>query len=275
MSTIAGETTAEPNEPRVVDPDQDREFNRLAQELGVDPASLWIGGYVGYEWRRLRPLLQAYGLDVDGRDVLEFGCNVGASAVVLSGLGANVQAVEVDAGMARLARANAARYGLSRIAVRHVPDTRTLPFPNGHFDLVTCNSVLEYVDPQHLPQIISELARVLRPSGRLFVTGTASRLAPRELHSKRWLVNYLPRSLDRWFGRSFQRGLDPFLLRRLTAGVFAEDPPGIAARDWLRGRIAVHGRASPAMRLVSALAPILGLGPGWLTPWISVLLRKT
>jgi SAM-dependent methyltransferase len=275
MTEMAGETATDRPGPRVVHPDHDREFNRVARDLGIDPASQWIGGYVDYEWRRLRPLLQAYGVTVAGCSVLEFGSNVGASAVVLASLGADVQAVEVDTGMVRLARANAARYGLERIAVRHVPDTRALPFAAGTFDLVTCNSVLEYVDPEHLPQIMAELARVLRPSGGLFISGTASRLAPRELHSKRWLVNYLPRSMDRWLGRSFQRGLDPFLLRRVTAGFFEESPPRLAARDWLRGRAAVHGRATPAMRLVAAIAPLLGMGPGWLTPWIAVLLRKT
>jgi SAM-dependent methyltransferase len=93
-----------------------------------------------------------------------------------------------------------------------------------------CNSVLEYVRPDQLAAIVGELRRVLKPGGRLLVTGTSSRLSPKEVHSGRWLVNYLPRRIDSWLGRCRQRGLDPFRLRRLVRDGFTdEDAPAAAA----------------------------------------------
>ncbi len=43
-----------------------------------------------------------------------------------------------------------------------------LPFPDGHFDMVTMLAVLEHLSKPD--DIIGEVARVLRSNGRLFVT---------------------------------------------------------------------------------------------------------
>lgn len=258
------------------DPVAERIFAAKAEALGLDPAGAWVGGYVDYEWKMLRPLLQAYGVDLRGLDALEFGCNYGASSIVMARLGARVCGVDVDPSAIDLARCNAARYGRSDIVLQHVPDTRRLPFGDCRFDFVLCNSVLEYVDPAQLGAILSELRRVLKPGGRLLVTGTSSRLAPREVHSGRWLVNYLPRRVDRWQGRCRQRGLSPFLLRRLVRDGFVDEDGADRGRGWTAARSAIRGggRLSLPIRAVAALAGRLGIGPGWLTPNISVMLRR-
>jgi SAM-dependent methyltransferase len=41
-----------------------------------------------------------------------------------------------------------------------------LPFPDGHFDVVTSNMVFEHVAPGELPAAFREIARVLIPGGR-------------------------------------------------------------------------------------------------------------
>jgi SAM-dependent methyltransferase len=47
-------------------------------------------------------------------------------------------------------------------------DGHGLPFPDGSFDGVLCFETLEHVESPH--QVLTELARVCRPDGRVFVT---------------------------------------------------------------------------------------------------------
>lgn len=251
-------------------------FDAKARALGLDPGSVWVGGYVDYEWKMLGAILRAYDIDLRGLKALEFGCNFGASSIVMAGLGARVRGVDVDPAAVDLARCNAARYGRSDILVQHVPDTRRLPYGDREFDFVLCNSVLEYVAPAQLGAIVSELRRVLRPGGRLLVTGTSSRLSPKEVHSGRWLVNYLPRAFDRIAGGELQRGLSPFQLRRLVRSGFEDEDVAGGGRAWEKARAAMKGGRRPALhyRAVAALARLMAVGPGWLTPNISVMLRR-
>lgn len=248
-----------------------RRFVAAARAAGMDPDDRWVGGYAGYEWSHLRPLLCAYRIDPAGRDVLEFGCNVGGSAVVLAALGARVTGVDVDPAMVAIADANIARHGLSgRARALHVADTRALPMADASIDVALANSVLEYVAPAHLDRVLAELHRVLRPGGLLLVCGTASRLAPREGHPRRWLVNYLPSALDRIGGVPRQRGLAPWRLARACRGRFADAAPS----GWLCARRAVHGHAGALGQAAAFAARPLRRSPGWFAPTIEVLLRR-
>ncbi|MEL1249810.1 class I SAM-dependent methyltransferase [Aurantiacibacter gilvus] len=253
------------------DPVHREEFRAIARELGLDPDDRWVGGYVDYEWEHLRPVLAAYGIDPADKTALEFGCNYGASGIVLARLGAQVTGVDVDSGNIRLARANVAMHGAdAAMSVLHVPDTRTMPFEDAQFDLVIANSVLEYVAPEQLDAVMAEIHRVMKPGGQMLVLGTASRLAPREVHSGRWLVNYLPRAVDRLVGKDWQRGLKPWHLARTLHGRFT----ATAEDSWIAARSGVHGQPSAPVRLVNRLARITGRAPGWLSPNIELLLRR-
>jgi SAM-dependent methyltransferase len=253
------------------DPDRQRAFADAARAAGLDPADRWVGGYVDYEWDHLRALLEVYGVRPEGLAALEFGCNMGASGVVLARLGAEVTGVDVDLAHVRIAQANIALHGVEeRARAIHVADTRAMPFADGAFDLAIANSVLEYVAPDQLAEVMAEIHRVLRPGATLLICGTASRLAPREVHSRRWLVNYLPRTLDPLFGRALQRGLSPRHLARALRGRF-EVRQG--AR-WIAARRRLHGRASVPVTLVDRLGRMLGVAPGWLGPHIELVLRR-
>ena len=246
-----------------------REFDNLARALSFDPADLWVGGYAEYEWHHLRYLLQAYSIRIEGADVLEFGCNVGGSSVVMAALQSRLIAVDIEPAMVSLTQANLARHGLEA-NVLHIADTRMMPIADGSFDFILANSVFEYVEPAYLDAIIAELHRLLRPGGQLLVCGTANRLALRERHSGRWFVNYLPKAFDKLVGRPLQRGLSPFRLARATDGLFVD----ATGAGWGRGRGMIHGRVSPSARLVAWLGRKMGRSPGWFTPYIEVLLQK-
>ena len=86
--------------------------------------------------------------DVRGRRVLDAGCGTGALSARLAGLGARVAALDLRGGPVR-------------------GDLRRLPFRTGAFDLEVCSLVLHYLrDPA---TAVAELARVLRPGGRLLL----------------------------------------------------------------------------------------------------------
>jgi len=260
--------------PQLPEPDRSgpahRRFEDACRAAGVDPDDGWVGGYADYEWSHLRPALAAYGIDVADRDVLEFGCNVGGSAVVLAALGARLEAVDIDPDMVAISTTNLERHGFRDQPLLVGPGA-ALPFADESFDLVLANSVLEYVDPRFLPTVIGEIHRVLKTGGRLFICGTANRLALRDGHSGRLLVGWLPRFVDRILGISLQRGLSPLQLHRAIRGRFVI-AGGSAA--WLATRVAIHGSATPFVRLHAGLWRLLGAHPGWFAPFMELLFRK-
>ena len=249
--------------------DAQRRFEKAARAAGFDPDDRWVGGYADYEWDHLRPALEAYGINASARDVLEFGCNVGGSSVVLAALGARLTGVDIDPLIVPIAEANLARHGVEgcfHLAVKN----GDLPFADASFDLILANSVFEYVDPARLTATVAELHRVLRPGGALFICGTASRLALRERHSGRWLVNYLPRLADRLSGRPLQRGLSPWQLARALRGRFVD----VSGGGWRATRCAIHRAPSLPIRGYALLGGWIRRTPGWFAPHIELLLRK-
>jgi len=189
-----------------------------AKELGFDPYNQWVGKYVDYIWCHERYSFMLYMSDINEKQVLEFGCNMGASSIVLALMGAKVTAIDVNKDYIELARLNAQRYGVeNNINFMYLEDTLNLPFDNTSFDLISCNSVLEYIPDNDFKQVIEEIDRVLKQDALLLINATSSKLWPREVHSGRWFINYLPTSMDRWlaqYGR-IERGVNPFYLNKL------------------------------------------------------------
>jgi SAM-dependent methyltransferase len=107
--------------------------------------------------------------EVAPRRVLEVGCGPGEAAErIARELGADVVAVDQSERMVELARA--------RGVDARVGDVQALDFPDGEFDCVLAAWML-----YHVPEIdraLAEMARVLRPGGRLVaVTNAGDHLA--------------------------------------------------------------------------------------------------
>jgi SAM-dependent methyltransferase len=100
------------------------------------------------------------------QDVLDVGCGVGHWAQVLaSALPAHTKVIGVDRDPLWVDKATerAATLGISHRFQYRLSDAQKLPFPDGSFDLVTCQTVLIHVsDPG---AVIAEMARVTRPGG--------------------------------------------------------------------------------------------------------------
>src|SRR5262245_38495304 len=95
---------------------------------------------------------------------LDVGCGTGALAYVFAEHVREVIGVDEREDFLEAARGSAPP-GCSFA----VADATALPFPYGDFDLVGCARVLHHVRRPEL--VVSELARVTRPGGRILVVG--------------------------------------------------------------------------------------------------------
>jgi SAM-dependent methyltransferase len=164
----------------------------LAARRG-EPSYVWRAG----QERRLRIILADAGDRARGR-VLDDGCGVGEYLTRLAGHARQAHGVEFD-----FARARAS---LSRAAPAIIVSAagESLPYAPTTFDLVLSHEVLEHVDDDRAA--MQEIARVLRPGGRLVVF-VPNRGYPFETHGIYWrgryvfgnipFVNYLPGALRR------------------------------------------------------------------------------
>ncbi len=219
--------------------------------MGLNPSDVWVGGYVDYEWNHLPLILEAYKIDPRDLCILEFGCNIAASATVLAHLGAKVCAIDVSPALLPLARLNAERYGFPDIDFFCVSDTRTLPFMDGQFDLVICNSVLEYVETEHTASVQREIDRIVKVG----------------------FVNYVPRAADRFLGKPLQRGIWPWTARHGFGPHYKNLDAADGGTAFLESRFRMGG-PSKAIRALVWLASKLRVGPGMLAQNISCILEK-
>ncbi|HEY7729525.1 MAG TPA: methyltransferase domain-containing protein [Gaiellaceae bacterium] len=109
-------------------------------------------------------------LDGDER-ALDAGCGAGALAFALAPLVREVVGVDLSAGLLEAARERAPA-NCSFVEA----DVTALPFDWGEFDLAGCLRVLHHV---HRPElVVSELARVTRPAGRILVVDQLGSIDP-------------------------------------------------------------------------------------------------
>lgn len=263
--------------PKICNFEAREQFRAAARRLSLDPDDVWVGGYVDYEWSHGRHVLECAGVAVSGLKALELGCNFGATSVMLAAMGASVTGVDVNPAYVELARLNAESYGMERsVSVLHVRDTTRLPVADEAFDLVMCNSVLEYVPHDILGAVQREVDRVLKRNGRILVLGTSNRLWPREMHSRRWFVNYLPRLVDRLRGTDIQRGIFPWQVRFGFGSRYSDIGLADGGAGYLeaRKRMGVSGGRRALLAAAARFLAPLRISVGLLTPSISVLLRK-
>jgi len=96
-------------------------------------------------------------------DILEIGVGSGLNLAHYPGHVRRISTVDPNAGMSRLLHRRIARSGLT--IDHHVLSSERLPFPTGSFDCVV--STWTMCSIVKLPQALCEVARVLRPGGRL------------------------------------------------------------------------------------------------------------
>lgn len=126
-----------------------------------DAYALWAPAYPPHPHNRLMAAEHAAVVallpDLAGRQALDAGCGTGRYLRVLSGRGATVTGVDLSAPMLASARTSANRLVRANLC--------ELPLASCSMDVIVCGLALG--DVEDLALAIREMARVLRPGGRL------------------------------------------------------------------------------------------------------------
>lgn len=104
-------------------------------------------------------------------DLLDIGTGTGRTLELLADRTQRGIGIDFTSGMLAMARTNLKQAGLSHLQVRK-GDMYQLPMDDQSFDLITMNLVLHFSDDP--AEAIREAARVLMPTGRLFVVDFAA-----------------------------------------------------------------------------------------------------
>ena len=183
--------------------------------------------------------------DIDGRTVLEIGCGRGEFACWLSSLSPpprEVVAADFSCAALEKGQAVAKERGLRNISWEKA-DIQALPFANNRFDTVISCETIEHVPNPRLA--IRELARVLKPGGRLILT-TPNYFGPFGLY----------RAYLRCAGRRYTEAGQPinkFVMLPLTRLWARQSGLKVLAVDSVGIPFFIPGRPPVALRLPESL----------------------
>lgn len=181
---------------------------RGQQPVGIGPAPYvtWHASQLGRVTEQIEhALVLRLAGPLDGQRVLDVGCGDGTLAVLFARQGAKVTGIDADPAMLDAARAHAETVG-AELALRQ-GRTEALPFPDASFDVVIAVTVLCFVP--EAARAVREMARVLRPGGRLMLGELG-----------RWSTWAARRRLRGWLGNAMwqkARFRGPGALRQLAA----------------------------------------------------------
>jgi ubiquinone/menaquinone biosynthesis C-methylase UbiE len=135
-------------------------------DLGPGAYEQWRASEIGTITERLeRQLVLELVGDVSGCRVLDVGCGDGGFAVELKKCGAIVVGIDASAEMIDAAKSRSKLHNAD--IDFQVAMAEHLPFPAEQFDVVTAITILCFVDDA--APVFREIARVLRPGGRLVI----------------------------------------------------------------------------------------------------------
>ncbi len=101
--------------------------------------------------------------------VLDVGCANGAHTVKAALRAKRVVGMDYDLGQLCVAADSVRRLGLGNVHLFAWDFTRAFPFAAATFDAVLFLDVIEHLEPRH--RVLGEIRRVLKPEGRLLVSG--------------------------------------------------------------------------------------------------------
>ncbi len=175
---------------------------------------------------------QALG-DVRGLRIIDVGCGTGRHSIRLAQRGAEVVAMDFSRGMLEKARA---KPGADRVRFIQHDLAQPLPVPDAAFDRVLCALVLEHVT--NLAPLMSELARVCAPGGRIVIS---------EMHPAMMLLGVSARFRDPDTGqeirpRSIGHQVGEIVVAALEAGLSIESIGEYRVDEDLVGRAPRAGK---------------------------------
>lgn len=145
---------------------------------------------------RARGILEGLGLPTTWDRVLDFGCGAGRLSQALAEHADEVVGLDVSAPMLETARSLDRSGGCVSFVLAEDSDLRA--FPDGSFDLVFTERVLQHLPRPVLEAYLAEFVRVLRPGGVAYLHCTT-----RPMWTLRGMVwRFAPGPLVRWAQRA-------------------------------------------------------------------------
>ncbi len=140
----------------------------------IDPVvSIIVAATGGYSYKHLIGRLDTYPIpdlplpSGDGRTLLDIGCNWGRWCVSAAWKGYRVVGIDPSLGAIMAARRVARQLDVDIEYL--VADARYLPFVDGGFDAVFSYSVIQHFSRSDAVRAISEVGRILKPSGNCLI----------------------------------------------------------------------------------------------------------
>lgn len=146
--------------------------------------------------------------DLTGKRVLVPGCGFGEDAIRLARLGARVEAFDISPEILEIARRRCAEFCYEGVNFSVMP-CEALAFPDRTFDLVFFIDILHHVD---IPKSVAEIARVLKPGGRIIGN---------ELYTHSFLQKHIRES---WL-------VEKFVYGAMRKFIYGDDRPYITADE--------------------------------------------
>ena len=149
--------------------------------------------------------------EIKDKKILEIGCGSGFGSNILSEYAKDVYAIDIDRDAIEKAKENNKK---GNIRFYNIDVLKGLPFEQNSFESVVCFQVFEHIDPQKTKHFLSEIARILKNSGKLFLTTPNRKIRLlffqkplNKYHKKEYSAKSLRKSLERVFAQVSVYGL--------------------------------------------------------------------
>ena len=182
--------------------------NAIQRQFGAAAALYATSDYHG-GGPDLAAMLEAAQLRGDER-VLDVGCGAGHTALAFAPRVREVVGLDLTQPMLDEARELATRRGIANLCLER-GDAMALPYPDASFDLVTCRQCAHHFERPEAA--LREVARVLRPGGRLVLVDSVAPEDPAQdsflnaIELLRDPSHVRDHALSRWLGMLAAAGL--------------------------------------------------------------------
>lgn len=187
------------------------------------------------KWRKR---IVSYLMEKSPRNILDIATGTGDLAIALVGTGAEkIVGLDLSPGMLEVGKAKVAKKGLEHTIEMVLGDSEDLPFGEDSFDAVTVAFGVRNFE--ELERGISEMQRVLKPTGRLFVLEFSK---PQHAPMKQLFRFYFHRVMP-FFGKLVSKDKAAYTYLPKSVDAFPE------GQEFLRimERAGLHGTSAEAL----------------------------